>query len=409
MRFELRCLLSAIGLVASVAAGAPEAVAQDIPILSESARVSLISILPGEDVYSTFGHSAIRIADPGLSIDKSYNFGTFDFGESPTEIAGFVALFTYGDLNYKLSVGDAAATVAWYWEQLGRASIEQTLDLSADEKQSLFQQLEINARPENQYYQYDFFFDNCATRLLVALEGSIGPSLSFEAEPPGRSFRQLLDLYLPGVPWTDFGMDLGLGLPADRLATAREATFLPELLLNHLATGRIDRDGVSRPLVIRTDTLTGGNSITWEPDAERPWPAIVMWIVFTVGALLTVYDIRTKRGKRRVVDSVFFGLLGVGGLVVAFLWFISLHAVTDNNLNLAWALPTHLIVAVAIARDAGLRWIGAYMAVTVAVAAVLLVGFPFWSQQLPLAVIPLLLLIVVRAGGMVRVRLNPPE
>ncbi len=409
MRFTHRCLASAIVLLPVATAGAPEAVAQDIPILSESAQVSLISTLPGEDVYSTFGHSAIRIADPDLGIDKSYNFGMFDFGESPTEIASFLALFTYGDLNYKLGVGNARASVAWYWEQMGRASIEQTLDLSAEERQSLFQRLEINARPENSYYKYDFFFDNCATRLLDALEASIGPSLSFEAEPPGRSFRQLLDLYLPGVPWTDFGMDLGLGLPADQLATAREATFLPELLLNHLATGHIDRDGISRPLVIRTDTLTGGNSITWEPDTERPWPAIVMWIVFLAGTLLTVYDIRTKRGKRRVVDSVFFGLLGIGGLVVAFLWFISLHVVTDNNLNLAWALPTHLIVAVAIARDSGLRWIGAYMAVTAALAAVLLIGFPFWWQQLPLAVIPLLLLIVVRAGGMVRVRLNPPK
>ncbi|MEE8486582.1 MAG: hypothetical protein V3S56_00340, partial [Gemmatimonadota bacterium] len=201
---------------------------------------------------------------------------------------------------------------------------------------------------------------------------------------------------------------LGLGRPADRLATAREATFLPELLLDHLASGQIDRDGLARPLVMRTDTLTGGGSITWEPESKPPWPAIVMWIVFLAGALLTAYDIRTRRGKRRVVDSVFFGLLGIGGLVVAFLWFISLHSVTDNNLNLAWALPTHLIVAVAIARDAGRRWIGAYLAVTALLATVLLIGFPFWPQQLPAALIPLLLLIVIRAGGLVRVRLNPP-
>ncbi len=93
---------------------------------------------------------------------------------------------------------------------------------------------------------------------------------------------------------------------------------------------------------------------------------------------------------------------------MAFLWFISLHGVTDSNLNLAWALPTHLVVAVAIARDAARRWVDAYLAVTTILAAVLLIGFPFWPQQLPTALIPLLLLIVVRTGGMVRVRLNPP-
>jgi len=94
--------------------------------------------------------------------------------------------------------------------------------------------------------------------------------------------------------------------------------------------------------------------------------------------------------------------------VAAFLWFVSLHRVTDGNLNLVWALPTHLVVAVAIARDRGRRWLGSYMTVTALLALVLLLGFPFWPQRLPPAVIPLLLLIVVRAGSLVRVRLDPP-
>ncbi|TFG66337.1 MAG: DUF4105 domain-containing protein [Gemmatimonadales bacterium] len=408
MRFESRFFAPTIALLVLAAGSVPESAAQGIPTLTETARVSLISILPGDDVYSTFGHSAIRIADRTLGLDESYNFGTFEFGDSPTEIAGFIARFTYGDLHYRLSVQNGRRVVAFYWEELGRASIEQTLDLSPDEKQALFERLRINARPQNAYYQYDFFFDNCATRLLDVLEASVGPALSFAAPPPDRSFRQLLDLYLPGVPWTDVGMDLGLGLPADRDATAREATFLPEFLLNYLASGQIDRNGSKRPLVARTDTLTGGSGITWQPEADPPWPAIVMWVVFFAGALLTAADVRNRRGKRRVVDSIFFGLLGIGGLIVAFLWFVSLHAVTDNNLNLAWALPTHLVVAVAIARDAGRRWVGTYLAVTATLAGVLLIGFPFWSQQLPAALIPLLLLIVVRAGGLVRVRITSP-
>ncbi len=408
MRFDSRCYVLTMAFVGLTTIGASDTAAQDIPTLSESARVSLISVLPGDDVYSIFGHSAIRIADPVLGIDESYNFGTFDFGDSPAEIANFVARFTYGDLKYQLSVQDTRRVVAFYWEELGRASIEQTLALTEGEKQTLFRRLRINAQPENRAYKYDFFFDNCATRLLDALEASVGPALSFEAAPPGRSFRELLDPYLPGVPWTDFGMDLGLGLPADREATAREATFLPELLMSHLATGRIDRGGSTRPLVARTDTLTGGAGITWEPEPDTPWPAIVLWILFLAGALLSVADGRAERGERRIVDSMFFGLLGIGGLVIGFLWFVSLHGVTDRNLNLAWALPTHIVVAVAIARNSWRRWMGVYMAITAILSAILLIGFPFWPQQLPTALIPLLMLIVIRAGGLARVRLSPP-
>ncbi|MDH3297321.1 MAG: DUF4105 domain-containing protein [Gemmatimonadota bacterium] len=408
MRTELRRLVRTVGISMIVLPVVATASAQEVPTLSASARVSLISILPGDDLYSTFGHSAIRVADPALGIDKSYNYGTFDFGDSPAEIASFIGRFAYGDLNYRLSVEPARRTIAFYWEVLGRATVEQTLALSPGEKQALFRYLSINALPENSYYQYDFFFDNCATRLLDVIEASVGPALSFDAPPTRRSFRELLDPYLPGVPWTDFGMDLGLGLPADREATPREATFLPELLLEYVATGQIERDGRTQPLVARTDTLTGGGDISWAPVADPPWPSIVLWILFALGTLLTVVDVKARRGRRRFLDATFFGVLGIAGLVVVFLWFVSLHSVTDGNLNLAWALPTHLIAALAIARDRGLRWLGAYMALTVFGVVVLLVGFPFWPQQLPSALVPLLLLIGVRAGALVRVRLNPP-
>ncbi|MFW6202281.1 MAG: DUF4105 domain-containing protein, partial [Gemmatimonadota bacterium] len=143
---------------------------QAVPTLTDSVRVSLISILPGDRVYSVFGHSALRVRDPVLGIDRAYNFGTFDFGETLLDLAGFVARFTYGDLNYRLSVQDPGRMVNGYWRIEGRASVEQLLDLTRAEAQELFRRLEINALPENRYYRYDFFFDNCATRLLDALE-----------------------------------------------------------------------------------------------------------------------------------------------------------------------------------------------------------------------------------------------
>lgn len=383
-----------------------------LPTLSDSVRVSLISILPGERIYSVFGHSALRISDPARGIDSAYNFGTFDFGNSPLDVASFVARFTYGDLNYSLAVQDPPALVRWYWETERRASVEQTLDLTREEAQELFRRLELNALPENRHYQYDFFFDNCATRLLDVLEAVLGGRLTFEAPPSGRSFRNLLDPYLVGTRWVDLGMDLGLGLPADREATAREATFLPEHLMGYFARGRIDRgDAGARPLVRRTETLSGPAGASWKPRADAPWPEIAGWALLAVGVFFTMRDARAGRRSRHVADGLFFGVLGVAGLAVTFLWFVSLHDVTDLNFNLAWALPTHLVLAAALARrkveqgEAGRR-AGLYLAVTAALAALLLLGIPLWPQELPAALVPLLLLIVARAGWLARARLR---
>jgi hypothetical protein len=187
MSFSRRTVSVALPLtlLIGLAAGrAPHAAAQQqlaLPALSDSVRVSLISILPGRKIYSVFGHSALRIRDPELGIDRAYNFGTFDFGDAPLDVASFVARFTYGDLNYRLAVQDPPALVRGYWQNERRASVEQTLDLRRDEAQELFRRLEVNALPENRYYQYDFFFDNCATRLLDALEAVMGDRLGFEA------------------------------------------------------------------------------------------------------------------------------------------------------------------------------------------------------------------------------------
>lgn len=402
-------LLTGLLLAAGLSGRAPApAAAQSVPVLSDSATVSLLSIVPGTDLYSLFGHSALRVRDPLRGIDVAYNFGTFDFGDTPLAMVEFVGLFTYGDLNYRLDRQDPRRMVAWYWQERRRATIEQTLDLTGDEVQELFRRLEVNALPQNMYYQYDFFFDNCATRLLDALEAVLGPAVRFDAPPPERSFRRLLDPFLVANPWVDVGMDLGLGLPADRNATARQATFLPEHLMTYVASGTVDRgDGSPRPLVRRTEILTGPANPPWTPPPALPWPRILGWTLLAVGTWLTVRDARAGRSRRRVFDTALYAITGVAGLAIVFLWFISLHTVTKTNLNLFWALPTHVAVAVALARDrAGRKW-GVYLAATAGLAAALLVGMPIWPQELPGPVVPLLLLLVIRSGWLALARLRP--
>ncbi len=303
-------------LALSLAAFTPAVLAQESPVegfsdrlLSESARISLVTILPGKKVYSVFGHNAIRVVDPERGIDVAYNYGTFDFGNPLT----FSAKFLYGDLNYRLAKQRYDRMVAYYPSEEGRPLIEQWLDLDADQRETIFRFLEWNALPENAYYRYDFFYDNCATRIRDLFEDVLGSDLRAELRNPDRTMRQLLDPYLVEKPLLHLGMDFAQGVPADRPATARDAMFLPDHLASWLAGARLQGPDGERALIAQTD------SIGWTPERGTRHPAFP-WVELLAGTFLawvvylTIRDLRSDRTGRRWLDVPLFGLLGRGGL-----------------------------------------------------------------------------------------------
>src|SRR5690606_5338778 len=148
--------------------------------------------------------------------------------------------------DYQLSAASFGRTLAEY-RYLERPIIEQRLALSPEAKQRLFRFLETNYLPANRAYRYDFFFDNCSTRPRDALEAALGrrPDYGAYETAPDRTFRDLLQPYLDGAPLTDLGIDLALGAPTDRVATYREAMFLPLELMYALDAASLD----GRPLV----------------------------------------------------------------------------------------------------------------------------------------------------------------
>jgi hypothetical protein len=367
--------------------------------LSDSAVVSLITILPGRSLYNVFGHTLIRVRDPATGLDVGYNYGTFDFPDSFLGGGAFVARFAYGRLDYRLDAPDYSPirAVEWYWREEGRASVEQTLDFSPQQRRALYRSLEENARPENATYRYDFFFDNCSTRPRDQIESALGGELRNGLDSPGASFRQLLDPYLVERPGLNLAMDLGLGPPADRLASARDAAFLPEWLMRWADAARVDGPGGARTLVSRTDTLT------WAPGAADrtpapAWPRVALWLVALAGVWLTIRDLREGRRFRRWLDGALFTSLGLAGVVLAFLVFVSIHEVTKGNLNLLWAVPLHLAPGVALLAGRRPGWLRGYMLATLALLVVFLVGWPVWPQEIPGAVLPVMVLVAARAG-----------
>ena len=372
--------------------GAP---ADGPPALSDAASVSLLTMLPGEEVYSLFGHSALRIRDAATGLDRTYNYGTFDF-EQPF----FMARFIRGDLNYILDTAPFDAELAKYL-YLGRPIIEQRLDLPPDAVRAMLDALETNARPENRAYRYDFLFDNCSTRLLGVIDTALvrtgAPPVTLAARVAPLTFRERLDTHLGGVPLLRLGMFVGIGQPTDVVPTPRQETFLPLDLAAQLDGATVD----GRPLVVSRDTLfhvPGEGLPARAPDV----PSIIAWLALAAGALLTLLG-RWRDGRAgRWADAALFGLAGLVGAVLLFLWTATSHAVTRPNWNLLWAWPTHLGAAVMLARGA----VGAkgriYLLLTAVASLVVAAAGPLahlLPQTLPPTVLPVALLLAVRAGA----------
>lgn len=360
--------------------------------LSEQSQISLITILPGDPIYTFAGHSALRVRDPAQNLDRLYNYGTFNFGDPL-----FIPKFTYGYLRYHLSVTPYGPMLRFY-EQQGRPVIEQRLNLTRAQRSAVYQYLRINARPDNRYYQYDFFFDNCSTRIRDVLTDTLGSTVDFSnVSSPNRSFRELLDPYVASRPLLDLGFDLALGLPADRTATACEVMFLPEHLMQAFEEAHVSAKGQRRPLVTRTDTVQwvsgyDGMAPAWD------WPTWLSTGILLLTGGWSIWQGATQQLSRRWGDAILFAGVGLTGLTICYLWFISTYTVTDNNLNLLWAWPTHLLAASVLLRRPTSRALHLYMRVTAGASLLFALGWPFWPQNFHAAVLPLTLAVGIRAG-----------
>lgn len=191
-------------------------------------RVSLLTCSPGEELYSTFGHSALRLTDPVSGDDLVFNYGTFNFDEP-----GFYTKFIRGKLLYYVSAENFYSFAESYRQQ-NRSIVEQVLNLSCQEKQALSSFLQNNLRPENRSYKYDFLFDNCTTRLRDINEKISADSVYYpKIVQQGTKFRELIHIYLDSNSqhWSKLGIDLLLGSRTDAIMSNRQAMFLPDYLL----------------------------------------------------------------------------------------------------------------------------------------------------------------------------------
>ena len=349
-------------------------------------RISLLTCAPGEELYSTFGHTAIRVQHQQAGTDHVYNYGTFEFGPD------FYTKFIRGKLLYFLSV-DELPSFLYQYQVEGRKVVEQELQLSCAEKHNLLQALNLNALEENRYYRYDFLFDNCTTRARDIIRRHAQDSVVFKNILPASipTFRHLIHSYLDKgkQPWSKLGIDLLLGAKLDRKASNEEAMFLPDYLLKGFDSASTAR----RPLVTPPAVL-----LDMPPALKNNSPFTPMLVMlFLLMGIVAVYWIKKDRSRSffRWFDLFFFFFLGLIGWLLVFMWLGTDHALCANNYNLLWALPTHAVAAFFVRSSAS--WVKAYFSLVCWLSLLLMLTWFILPQQMNNAWLPVVILIAFRS------------
>lgn len=364
--------------------------------LSDQATISVITCGPYQKaIYFAFGHSAFRVYDPEFGIDYAFNYGIFDFDQP-----NFVLNFALGNNYYMLGVHDYQLFKNSYIED-NRYVHEQVLDLTNEQKQKVFDFLLWNAKPENRSYNYDYFYDNCATKIRDVIQNTLGNDVVFDGSYINTTYsiRQLTDIYLKQQPWGDLGIDICLGLPMDKIASPYEYMFLPDYVESGFDHASVKKDNITTPLVLKKEIVY--ESHDQEEETSFPHPLYVFGALGVIAIALSVFDLKRQK-LSNWFDAALFGTAGLIGVLLCLLWFFTDHKAAANNFNILWALPTHLI-AIAVFRKKP-SWLKTYFLIAAIVHTLLLITWKLLPQQLNISLIPVVVAMLFREFTQYRVR-----
>ena len=355
--------------------------------LSEQAKISLLTCSPGDELYTLFGHSALRVNDPIAELDVVFGYGTFDF-DTPY----FYLKFGNGNLNYWIDNKSYDRFIRQY-HYYGQDVVEHELNLSSIEKQRLFDALILNSKDENKYYRYDFFFDNCATRIRDIIIVNLDGDVAYSGDAEVLTFRDMLHEFSTHVPWISDGLDLILGLKTDDIADRNNQMFLPDYLLKHFVGAKVMHAGTRKPLLKEGEIV-----LAFDKNKKRGilTPALFFWALFVLSLLLMYYEI-TKRNKPIVfINRLLLLSSGIVGALIFFLWFLSRHSVTGENFNMLWAMPFSLFLAFFPAWFFKSKPFKIYLSFMALCVAIPMVAGAVLPQYLPAMILPLSLLLFSR-------------
>jgi len=365
---------------------------------TQQAELYLLTCGPGTETYSVYGHSALRIVIPSSGMDNVYNWGVFDFATP-----NFVWKFAKGRLDYSLGVYSYDRFLRDYlFEE--RWVVSQRLNLDSAAIALLFRLIEENLRPENISYRYDFYYDNCSTRIRDIIEKATGENLLYPPDDPGLrppTFRSLSGAYEKDYPWTKFGIDLLLGAPTDKKASFREKMFLPIELKDGLSNSLFRTGGKMVPL------LSDPSLVVDFPSPSKKLNFLTSPVfIFSLLLILTVLLSAAVRGKKgnTVFDIILFTVFSLLSLMMIFFNFFTDHQQLRWNLNIIWLSPFVILCLVSLIFNMNrTSWFRIVFLLT-ASFLLLMVVLP---QHINNATIPLIVILMLRSSARAGYGWNP--
>ena len=352
--------------------------------IPNNTQISVLTIGPGNNLNDAFGHSGIRLK-------TSYSDIVYDFGRYNFEDPNFYLNFARGKLNYLQGKANYNNLVNFYKQQ-NRSIKEQILNLSAEEKQSVYTFLETNYAKNQGAYLYDFFYDNCATKIRDVIENATNGNIDYQLPDnyEDKTFRTLIQNELHPNTWGSLGIDIALGAIIDRTATPREHMFLPKNIHAFYSKATIN----NRQLVSNSKTIINSDT-KFKNGTFLLSPIFVLSLIAILIIYITFNDHKKQR-RTKGLDAFIQLILGVIGILLTLLWFGTDHTATGYNYNLLWAFPLSLVMVIQAYKAKPKKWFIGYIKFCVLMLCLLTVHWISGVQQFAPTLIPLLIALFVR-------------
>jgi hypothetical protein len=304
-------------------------------VLSQASNDTLAYLItcgPGTETYSIYGHSALRIIIPGKQIDSVYNWGVFDFATK-----NFAWKFAKGRLDYMVEAESPRGFLGEYIFEK-RYVYSQQINLNSKELRTLIELVNENLKPQNAKYRYDFFYDDCSTRIRDLIEKAVGDILKYPPAETGKipTFRDLVGKYQNPYPWLQFGVDLIMGSTADKKAVFRDRMFLPIDLKEGLSKTFVNRSGKMVPLLKNPVML-----LDFKAPDTTPYILLAPPFVFTlvIAIVLILAALIKNRKIIRIIDITIYSVFSILSFLMIFFNFFTDHQQMRWNLNILWLNP----------------------------------------------------------------------